>query len=224
MPSDATIGAPGSDGSAEPASPLVTVTPTARSVVLDARSQEPDAERLALWVEVTGSAGDAYTYDIYFQVAADAGPGDVVDDSDGLQVVVPQHSIDALFGARLDWADDGEGGLVIVNPNVPARRDVPVPAGGDLSSDLALEVIRVLDEQVNPSIAAHGGRADLVAVDEGIAYLRLAGGCQGCGLAQVTLSQGIEVALRDEIPELVGVVDVTDHARGTNPFFEPAKK
>ena len=55
-------------------------------------------------------------------------------------------------------------------------------------------------------------------------YLRLSGGCQGCGLATVTLSQGIEVALRDALPEIVSVVDVTDHASGMNPFYEPAAK
>ena len=170
------------------------------------------------------SAGDAFAYDMYFQMATDAAGGDLVADQGGLPVVVPAGSVAALRGARLDWSDDGDGGLVIVNPNLPPR---PVTADlppSDLTSDLALRILRVLDEQINPSIAAHGGRADLVTVDEGIAYLRLGGGCQGCGLATVTLSQGIEVALRDEIPELVGVVDVTDHAGGLNPYFESAKK
>ena len=77
---------------------------------------------------------------------------------------------------------------------------------------------------MNPSIAMHGGRADLVAVEEGVAYVRLSGGCQGCGLATVTLSQGIEVALVEGIEEIHSVVDVTDHASGDNPYFEPAKK
>jgi Fe/S biogenesis protein NfuA len=85
-------------------------------------------------------------------------------------------------------------------------------------------VIQVLDEQINPAIAAHGGRAELVAVEDGVAYLRLGGGCQGCGLATVTLSQGIEVAILDAVPEVTQVVDVTDHASGTNPYFESAKK
>ncbi|MHB8295397.1 MAG: NifU family protein [Acidimicrobiales bacterium] len=82
----------------------------------------------------------------------------------------------------------------------------------------------VLDEQINPSIAAHGGRADLVSVDGTTVYLRLSGGCQGCGLTSVTLSQGTEVALRDEIPEIEQVLDVTDHAGGANPYFEGSKK
>ena len=58
----------------------------------------------------------------------------------------------------------------------------------------------------------------------GTAYLRLGGGCQGCGMASVTLNQGIEVAITEAVPEIDDVVDVTDHASGSNPYFEPAKK
>lgn len=225
-PTEAVDHAPASAGRADApgTGPVLEITPAALEVVLDARSQEADADRLALWVEVTGARDGTYSYDIYFQVAADAGPNDLVEEHGGIGVVVPLESAERLRGARLDWSDDGEGGLVIVNPNTPPPVGRSGPVDGDVSSPLALAVIRVLDEQINPSIAAHGGRADLVAVEAGVAYLRLGGGCQGCGLAQVTLSQGIETALRDEIPELVGVVDVTDHASGTNPYFEAAKK
>jgi len=206
-------------------SAVLTVTPAARGVVLDARSQESEAERLALWVEVTGARDGAYTYDIYFQAVADAGAGDRVGEDDGLAVVVPESSVARLVGARLDWSDDGEGGLVIVNPNTPPRPQAAVDRPEvDLSSELAQRILNVLEAQVNPSIAMHGGHADLVAVEEGVVYVRLSGGCQGCGLASVTLSQGIEVALRDSVPEVVSVVDVTDHASGANPFYEPAKK
>ena len=206
-------------------SAVLTVTPAARGVVLDARSQETEAERLALWVEVTGARDGAYTYDIYFQAVADAGAGDRVAEDDGLAVVVPESSVVRLVGARLDWSDDGDGGLVIVNPNTPPRSQAVVDRPEvDLSSELAQRILKVLEAQVNPSIAMHGGHADLVAVEEGIVYVRLSGGCQGCGLASVTLSQGIEVALRDSVPEVVSVVDVTDHASGANPFYEPAKK
>lgn len=201
---------------------VLSISDAALAVVLDTRSQEPDAASLALWVEVAGVAEGSFTYDIYFQAAVDAGPEDVRADQGGLAVVVPAASLERLRGARLDWSDDGEGGLVILNPNSPPK-PAAVPAS-DLSDPLSQRVLEVLEVQINPSIAAHGGRADLVAVDAGTAYLRLSGGCQGCGLASVTLSQGIEVALREEIPELVGVVDVTDHASGSNPYFESAKK
>jgi Fe/S biogenesis protein NfuA len=101
---------------------------------------------------------------------------------------------------------------------------VGVRPPADLSGDVPQRVTQVLEQQINPSIAAHGGRADLVAVEDGTAYVRMSGGCQGCGMASVTLSQGIEVALREGVPEVQRVVDVTDHAAGTNPYFEPAKK
>ncbi|HEY5025871.1 MAG TPA: NifU family protein [Acidimicrobiales bacterium] len=206
-------------------SAVLTVTPAARGIVLDARAQEAEADRLALWVEVTGARDGAYTYDIYFQAAADAGPGDKVTEDDGLAVVVPESSVARLVGARLDWSEDGDGGLVIVNPNTPPRPQTFAERPEvDLTSDLAQRVLEVLEAQVNPSIAMHGGHADLVAVEEGVVYVRLSGGCQGCGLASVTLSQGIEVALRDSVPEVMSVVDVTDHASGANPFYEPAKK
>ena len=84
--------------------------------------------------------------------------------------------------------------------------------------------MQVLDQQINPAIAMHGGSAELVAVEDETAYLRLGGGCVGCGMASVTLSQGIEVAILEAVPEIDEVVDVTDHASGTNPYFEAAKK
>ncbi|MCK4177238.1 NifU family protein [Aciditerrimonas ferrireducens] len=206
------------------AGPVLAITEAALSVVKQARDAEADADRLALWVEVTGAQGGSYTYDIYFQATADAGPRDEVQEVGGLAVVVPARSVARLRGARLDWSDEGEGGLVIVNPNTPPASERPAPPPGDLDSDLARRVQAVLEEQINPAIAAHGGRADLVSVDGTVVYLQLGGGCQGCGLAAVTLSQGIEVALRDEIPEITEVVDVTDHASGENPYFTSSKK
>jgi Fe/S biogenesis protein NfuA len=101
---------------------------------------------------------------------------------------------------------------------------IGAPAAGDLSGDVAQRVAQILDGHINPAIAAHGGRADLVAVEDSVVYLRLSGGCQGCGMATVTLSQGIEVSIKEAIPEISEVVDVTDHAAGTNPYFESSKK
>jgi Fe/S biogenesis protein NfuA len=95
---------------------------------------------------------------------------------------------------------------------------------GDLSGPIVERVQQVLVEHVNPQIAAHGGGAELVSVDGTIAYLRLFGGCQGCGLAQVTLKQGIERILLESIPELTQVVDVTDHASGDDPYYKSQKK
>ncbi|HUY66424.1 MAG TPA: NifU family protein [Acidimicrobiales bacterium] len=207
--------------------PVLTITPEARATVLEVLANESESETLALWLEISGESNGAYAYDMYFQALADAAGGDIVQHGDDLTVVVPGASAERLQGATLDFITDasGEDGLVIVNPNTPPAPTLQGLRPGPevaLSDPLAQRVVSVLDEQVNPSIAAHGGRADLVAVEDASVYLRLSGGCQGCGMAKATLSQGIEVILREAIPELANIVDVTDHADGTNPYYEPA--
>jgi Fe/S biogenesis protein NfuA len=82
---------------------------------------------------------------------------------------------------------------------------------------------KILDEMINPAVASHGGWVELLDVKENIVYLRLGGGCQGCGMVNVTLKQGIETTLKEEIPQLVGVIDQTDHAGGNNPYYQPSK-
>jgi Fe/S biogenesis protein NfuA len=138
---------------------------------------------------------------------------------DDLSVVVPGESADKIRGSTLDFSG---GGMVLRNPNSPSSASPAATTApeADLSGPVAQRVLRLLDEQINPAIAAHGGRADLVAVQEPVAYLNLSGGCQGCGLAAVTLRQGIEAMILDAVPEITEVVDVTDHASGTNPYFE----
>lgn len=204
------------------------MTERALAKVLELRNDETPDESMALWIEISGTSGDAYTYDMYFQAASDAGPDAWTGVQDGLTIVVPGASAPNMVGSVLDLNRDLlTGGMSIRNPNRP-----PVPQASpamtgpppDLSGDVAQRVIQVLDVQINPSIASHGGRADLVAVTDGTAYLRLSGGCAGCGMAAVTLSQGIEVAIKQSVPEIVSIVDVTDHASGTNPYYEPAKK
>lgn len=209
--------------------PVLSVSDRAYEVVADVLASEDSAQDLALWLEVTGSTPAAYTYDMYFQAVADARPDDWTHQRGDLRVVVPASSVNQVRGAILDVSADGEGeGLVIINPNQPPPSSMASPSmsasPADLSGDVAQRVLMVLEQQINPSIAAHGGRADLVAVEDGAAYLRLSGGCAGCGMAAVTLSQGIEVALRESVAEVLRVVDVTDHASGTNPYYEAAKK
>jgi Fe/S biogenesis protein NfuA len=82
-------------------------------------------------------------------------------------------------------------------------------------------VTAVLDRLVNPGLAGHGGFAQLIKVEDDTVHLLMGGGCQGCGLAQATLTAGIEAALVDAVPEITRVVDVTDHASGQNPYYAP---
>ena len=206
--------------------PVVTLTPEAYKVVRDALDQEPDPASLALWLEVRGVQGGSFVYDLYFQASSDADEGDVRHAQEDIEVIVPSGSVDRLRGARLEWSEEGGGGLVLVNPNAPspeeAAPNVPseVLAKG-IDGVLARRVVAVLEQSVNPAIASHGGRADLVALNEedGTAYLRLSGGCQGCAMSQMTLRQGIETALLEEVPELTRILDVTVHGSGENPFY-----
>lgn len=92
------------------------------------------------------------------------------------------------------------------------------------TTDLADQVRDVLDREINPVIAAHRGHVTLVEIDGGWVRLRLEGGCQGCSLAEVTLRQGIEPLLRERVPGVVGLADVTDHPAGKEPFYSAAKR
>ena len=209
--------------SAEPTTDTVlTLTDKARRRVLELRDQQDDPEADALWIEVMGERAGEFAYDIYFQGRRHADPGDVVTEHDGLSVVVPRDSLAALRGATLDLSRDLlKPGLSLDNPNRPASQASPdmdeEPL--ELSGTVEEQVTLVLERRINPSIAGHGGRADLVSVDGGTVSLRLSGGCQGCGMAAATLRNGIEVRLREAIPEITEIVDVTDHEAGSDPYY-----
>jgi len=203
---------------------VMNVTDAAVEKAVMVRARETDPERYALWVEVVGVQAGEYAYDLSLQPLAEAPADASVTDLGRIALVIPAESVELLRGATLDRQGDlATGGLVIHNRTPPSPA-IGVPATADLSGDVAQRLIQVLEQQINPAIAAHGGSAELVAVEESTAYLRLGGGCVGCGMVSVTLRQGIEVALREAVPVITRVIDVTDHASGTNPYYEPAKK
>jgi Fe/S biogenesis protein NfuA len=202
----------------------LAITEKAVEKVNGFRAGVPDGDQQAMWVEVTGVQSGEWTYNIALKPVAQAGPDDSVQQAGDLPVVVPAADVEKLRGATVDWSDDlMKGGLLVVNPNKPSPAMGTAPPA-DLSGPVAQRVAQVIEEQINPNIAAHGGSAELVAVEDETAYVRLGGGCVGCGMATVTLSQGIEVAIMEAVPEVLEVVDVTDHASGTNPYYEAAKK
>jgi Fe/S biogenesis protein NfuA len=193
---------------------IITISDEAIAAILDIRSREPDAGELALTLSVTGVQGLEYAYDLTFTPLPDAGADDVVHHHGDLPVIIPGASIEHLQGATLNVAD---GGLAIDNPNSPIPKIEPGSAMA--TGPVADRVAAVLSQQINPAIAAHGGWAELVGVEGDTVFLRLGGGCQGCGLAAVTLRQGIERAIKAAIPEVANVVDATDHASGANPYY-----
>jgi Fe/S biogenesis protein NfuA len=204
---------------------MLGITDAAYDKVMGFLLREAEPERQAMWLEVSGTSGNQWTCKLSLKPLDAAAPYDAVIRHRDLAIVVPECDFEKVRGATIDWLDDpfGGGGLRVDNPNTPSPA-IGTPPPADLSGDVAQRVIQVLDQQVNPTIAAHGGRAELVAVEQGTAYLRLGGGCQGCAMATVTLSQGIEAAIIQAVPEITSVVDVTDHQSGTNPYFEAAKK
>lgn len=147
----------------------------------------------------------------------------------GLRVVAAEDGVVTL-------AADGSPGAVLpvlgrieaqLRAAVPGVTAVRLAAAGPAPSepeDLAEAARAVLDTEINPAIAAHRGRVTVAGVVGGWIRVRLEGGCQGCSLAEVTLRQGIEPVLRARLPAMTGLVDVTEHEAGTEPFFSPAKR
>jgi Fe/S biogenesis protein NfuA len=198
--------------------PVIDISEEALATILELREGE-GIDDLHLALRISGVGPNGYVYETAFLRPEDVTPADHVEQHDGLPVAIAAGSVDDLRGAVLDLSTSGpSSGLVIRNPNTPS------PSLG-LGDDIELtgtpeeKVRQLLAEQINPAIASHGGIAHLVAVDGSRAMLELGGGCQGCGLAAVTLQQGIETAILSAIPEITEVVDVTDHSLGANPYF-----
>lgn len=202
--------------------PVVMVTDAARAKILELLTEEgDDPSEMGLHIEVTGDSGPEYSYELTFDSLDAAAADDSVVDWLGLSVIVPATSVDKLQGATLDVPPDGAPGMVLRNPNRPS------PLAGmdvELTGDVPERINTLLEVAINPSLAQHGGWAELRAWEEPRAYMMMGGGCQGCAVSSITLRNGIERTLKDQIPEILEVVDVTDHAAGTNPYYEASKK
>jgi Fe/S biogenesis protein NfuA len=197
--------------------PVFAITPSALAKVLEIRAGEDEPDTLCLWVEVTGTKGVDYTYDLSFETIEDLQDDDHREHISDLMVAIPAGSVDQLRGATLDLPASAEqGGLVLRNPNRPN------PLEGmnlELTGDLADKINQLLEQSINPSLDAHGGWATLVGIEDTKVFLTMGGGCQGCSLSAATLVQGIQVAIKEALPEVTEVIDVTDHQSGDNPFY-----
>jgi Fe/S biogenesis protein NfuA len=174
-----------------------------------ANRKQPDA---GVRIAITGRSNGEFVYDLALVFAGQAREEDVIfDGPEGIAFHAPPATIPYLEGITLD-ADRLSGALTVRNPN-PLWLD-----------PLAERVQSFLDEDINPMVAAHGGHIDLLDVTDGRAYIHMGGACQGCGMADVTLGQGVRVALLERFPDITDVVDSTNHAEGTNPYYQAAKK
>ena len=205
--------------------PIVAVDDKAKAMILEILNHEADSDELGLVVNISGIDGMSFSYSLAMMRIADTAPNDHIVKHDGLSLIVPDADVANLTGATIKVsANLLQPGLVIDNPNGPSPTILGDQSGVELSGSVAERATQVVNEMINPAIASHGGRAEIAGVEDGVAYIRFGGGCQGCGMASVTLSQGIESSLVEMVPEITKVIDVTDHAGGDNPYYEAAKK
>lgn len=197
---------------------ILTVTDAAMEKVLEIRSGEDDAENTGLRVMVVGTRGVEFDYDLSLESVDEAPEDSAVYKVGDLTVMIPADSIDDMRGSTLDIPSNPmQGGLVIRNPNRPP---VLAPEDIDLTGTVGEKVQQLLDLSINPALAAHGGFANLVKVeDNSVVHVFMGGGCQGCSMSAMTLSEGIKTSIMDMIPEVTEVIDATDHTAGENPFY-----
>jgi len=143
------------------------------------------------------------------------------------EVVVSGGTVTVAKSTATSWQATGkEVGAAI--RSALAAGGTPVAPAAPVSSEederLYGLVADLFEAEINPAVARHGGTVELIDVQEAMVLLRMGGGCQGCGMADVTLRQGIEALLKRRLPEIRGLVDVTDHSAGTNPYVTASKK
>ncbi|MGH2499585.1 MAG: NifU family protein [Candidatus Limnocylindria bacterium] len=193
--------------------PILTLTEGAKQKI-DAVRRSTGHPHDALRIAIAGRSGGRFQYDLALVGPVGIAPDDVVLGFGDLQVVVEGASATRIHGTTIDLEPSLTGGsLTIENPNE-----------GWAGDPLAERVQQVIDSRINPGVASHGGHVALLEVRDGAAYIQLGGGCQGCGQVDVTLKHGIETAIRDAVPEITRIVDTTDHAAGSNPYYQPSKK
>ena len=193
---------------------MITVSEAAKKKFVEiVESENRQGQGLRIIVHGGGTAQPEFA--LNFVVPEDVAGDDKVIDAGALKVYVDPDSARWLDGASVDFIDTlSESGFKIDAPNA----GVPVPAG-----PVAEAVQKVLVERINPAVASHGGHVSLVAIENETAYLRFGGGCQGCGMINVTLKQGVEKMIFADVPQITRVMDVTDHASGANPYYQPGK-
>ena len=204
---------------------MIEFTPRARDAVLSYLGDD-GAETDALRVRVRqGAVGTPLGFELALVPLAERGADEREFGADGFSVLVREDDMAHVEGAQVDFVERVNESAFEVIP--ASRRGVRPGQNGDAARErdgpptgrIADRVREVLDSNVNPAIAAHGGMISLVDVDGAEIYVEMSGGCQGCALSRMTLRQGVERMLREAVPELDAVHDITDHASGENPYL-----
>jgi Fe/S biogenesis protein NfuA len=190
--------------------PLLHFTDQARHMIRAFLAEDPD-QYYAVRVAVESESPLAPRYTVSLVEPEFVTDADHVFDAGGFRVAVDPESARSLEGGRVDWVDvAGSTGFEVQSPQL-----APL---GSFDSPLALRVKMVIERDLNPYAATHGGVIRLLDVRRNTAYVEMSGRCQGCGMALVTLKEGLERMLRQAVPEIERVVDVTDHRAGQNPY------
>lgn len=191
-------------------SPLLEVTKTAQDKIQDVIDAE-EVEVEGLRISIEGRSASDFQYSL--GLATDTEEDDIVIEMDGFKVLVDAKSAPELEGAVIDYVEDlNSSGFKIENPNKPTW-----------DNPKAQKIQELIDERINPAVAAHGGQIELLNVEDDAIYIHMGGGCQGCGMANATLKHGIEAMIQEVFPEIKQVIDSTDHASGTNPYYASAE-
>ena len=190
---------------------MLTITESAKRKILSviqAQGKPGDGLRIA----IVGRSSAGFTYDMHLIEEGEAEAEDIVVDTGDFPVIIDSGSASHMQDVIIDYVEDlQQSGFRIGNPN-PVWADPQAAA-----------IQELLDTQINPGVATHGGHVELMDVQDNMVYIRFGGGCQGCGMVSVTLNQGVEQAIREAFPEIREIVDVTDHAAGTNPYYQSSK-
>ncbi len=192
---------------------VVEITPSAQEYLVELLSKQDDKE-IGIRIFITEPGTPMAETCIAYCRPDEAEEADVKVQYEKFNAWIEERSIPFLEEALVDYAADRMGGqLTIKAPNSK------VPKVAD-DSPLEDRINYVLYSQVNPSLAAHGGMVTLVElVDEEVAVLQFGGGCQGCGMVDVTLKDGVEKTLLEQLPDLKAVRDVTDHTNRENAYY-----
>lgn len=191
---------------------MLTVTPAARDYFSGLLDQQAAGTNLRLRTINAGTP--SADVELTFCPPGEEQPGDQSLDCQRFVLFIDGPSQQSLDGAMIDFEKNAMGGeLSIRAPGLKGQR----PAQ---DAPLRERVIWVLEARINPMVASHGGTVGLVEVtDENDVVLQFGGGCHGCGMVDVTLKQGIETTMKQEIPEVRQVIDATDHDQGENPYY-----
>lgn len=188
---------------------MIALTELAQSKIREIIASEGDVGNV-IRVSARKIAPYRFDYDIYFIEAAEIASDDVQEKIDELVLVVDPASAPNLEGATIDFVAGPPGGFKFDNPH--AKRSFGDPIETALND--------FIEAEVNPKIAAHRGHISLHGIKDMVVYLEMGGSCQGCGMAAMTLRQGVEQQIRERFPEVREIVDVTNHAEGKNPFYQ----